>query len=63
MIMVQPDPKAYAAGQWPGIWLLDANTIKHIRHMPDVRAYRSAGVPGPITLTAVEFDSYPKVGN
>lgn len=63
MIMVHPDPSKWPAGTpWPGEHMLDANTVKHIAAPSDIAAYKSAGVPGPVTITVEEFNSYPKVG-
>lgn len=61
MIMVEAAQSQVPAGTaWPGVWLLFGDgTMSHVQPtvggISNVRAYQSAGIKGPVTLTWTEF--------
>lgn len=61
MIMVEPARDQVPAGMaWPGVFLLFGDgTLSHVRsavgNVSNVKAYQSAGIKGPVTITWTEF--------
>jgi GH25 family lysozyme M1 (1,4-beta-N-acetylmuramidase) len=61
MILVSADVKDYPQGQWPGVFLLSGNTVKHVVSNDDLQSYKAAGIQGPVTISAREFDGFKNV--
>jgi len=63
MIMVEPAQNQVPVGTaWPGVWLLFGDgTMSHVKPtvegVSNVRAYQSAGIRGPVTITWTEYQT------
>lgn len=56
MILVQVDRATVPAGTaWPGVFLLDSSGTHHVTSGEAVKAYQSAGIKGPVTISWTEF--------
>ena len=45
-------------GENPGIFLTDGTSLHHVSSMPDVNAYKSAGVAGPVVISYADYLNY-----
>lgn len=58
MILIQPDRTQYLPTEpWPGVHILDANTVKHVIQPSDETAYLNAGLK-LVTVSRVEFEGF-----
>jgi hypothetical protein len=56
MILVQVNRDEVPKGtDWPGVFILDATGLHHVTSSPDLAAYQSAGVKGPVTISWTEY--------
>ena len=58
MIMVAVAQNEVPAGtEWPGIFLLADGHLNHVATPADETAFKTAGIPGPVTISWVQYES------
>jgi hypothetical protein len=59
MILVTIDRTTVPEGTpWPGVFLVGSGAIHHVTSPKDEDAYKAAGIPGPVSISYSEYQSW-----